>query len=135
MTAAIHGGTNAHGAVIATRPASIPFIIMPGSGFPIRFIAQNIAMTAPKAAAIAVFVATTVNRTSVAAKVDAALKPNHPNSRMNTPSPAIGMLCPDSARGFPSAPNLPILGPSTMAPAKAAMPPMAWTTPEPAKST
>ena len=32
---------------------------------------------------MAVFVATTAKRTSVAAKVDAALKPNQPNSRMN----------------------------------------------------
>ena len=33
MTAAAHGATNAHGAVMATRPASIPLIITPGSGF------------------------------------------------------------------------------------------------------
>ena len=38
MTAAAHGCTNAHGAVIATRPASMPFAIIPGSGLPIRFI-------------------------------------------------------------------------------------------------
>ena len=38
MTAAAHGCTNAHGAVIATRPASMPFAIMPGSGLPIRFM-------------------------------------------------------------------------------------------------
>ena len=38
ITAAAHGCTNAHGAVMATRPASMPFAIMPGSGFPIRFM-------------------------------------------------------------------------------------------------
>ena len=38
ITAAAHGCTNAHGAVIATRPASMPLTIMPGSGLPIRFM-------------------------------------------------------------------------------------------------
>ena len=36
ITAAAQKSTNAHGAVIATRPASMPFAIMPGSGFPNR---------------------------------------------------------------------------------------------------
>ena len=35
MTAAAHGATNAHGAVIATRPASMPLTIIPGSGLPV----------------------------------------------------------------------------------------------------
>ena len=43
------------------------------------------------APAMAVFVATVANCTSVAANVDAALKPNQPNHRMNVPSSAIGM--------------------------------------------
>ena len=64
MTAAAHGCTKAHGAVMATRPASMPFAIIPGSGLPMRPITQNIAITAPKAPAIAVFVATTANRMS-----------------------------------------------------------------------
>ena len=38
MTAAAQGCTNAQGAVIATRPASMPFAIMPGSGLPMRFM-------------------------------------------------------------------------------------------------
>ena len=38
MTAAAQGCTNAQGAVIATRPASMPLTIMPGSGLPIRFM-------------------------------------------------------------------------------------------------
>ena len=33
ITAAAQGCTNAHGAVIATRPASMPLAIIPGSGF------------------------------------------------------------------------------------------------------
>ncbi len=76
---------------MATSPASMPLAIMPGSGLPVRFVIHAMAATAPKAPAIAVFVATTANCTSVAAKVDAALKPNQPNSRMNVPSMAIGM--------------------------------------------
>src|SRR4051794_4678915 len=135
MTAAAQGCTNAHGAVIATRPASMPLAIIPGSGFPVRFVIQNIDTTAPNAPAIAVLAATVANWMSVAANVDAALKPNQPNSRMNVPSIAIGMWWPGMARGLPSLPNLPMRGPSTSAPASAATPPTAWTTPDPAKST
>ena len=91
MTAAAHGCTKAHGAVMATRPASMPLAIIPGSGLPVRIITQNMAIVAPNAAAMAVLVAMTPNRMSVAASVDAALKPNQPNSRMNVPSMAIGM--------------------------------------------
>ena len=51
MTAAAHGSTKAHGAVMATRPASMPLTIIPGSGLPVAGIMiQNIAATAPKAA-------------------------------------------------------------------------------------
>ncbi len=35
MTAAAHGSTKAHGAVMATRPPSMPLTIIPGSGFPV----------------------------------------------------------------------------------------------------
>jgi hypothetical protein len=83
---------------------------------------------------MAVLAATTVRRGSVAANVEAA-KPNHPNRRMNVPSMAMGMWWARSGRGLPSGPYLPSRGPSKTAPASAAMPPMAWTTPEPAKST
>ena len=135
ITAAAHGSTKAHGAVMATRPASMPFTIMPGSGLPVLACMMNIAATAPNAAAIAVLVATMANCTSVAAKVEAALKPNQPNSRMKQPSMAIGMWWPGSVLADPSLLNLPMRGPSTMAPASAATPPTVCTTPEPAKST
>ncbi len=135
IAAAAHGGTKAHGAVMATRPASMPLAIMPGSGLPVRRVIQTIAAVAPKPAARAVLTATRVNLGSVTAKVEAALNPNHPNSRMNVPSMAMGMWWPGRARGLPSLPNLPSRGPSTIAPASAAIPPMACTTPEPAKST
>ena len=68
MTAAAQGSTKAQGAVMATKPASMPLAIMPGSGFPVRSMIHTIAMMAPKAAAIAVSVATIANWTSVAAK-------------------------------------------------------------------
>ena len=112
ITAAAQGCTNAHGAVIATRPASMPLAIIPGSGLSLdAHCTQNIATTAPNAPAIAVLTATTANRLSVAESVDAALKPNHPNSRMNVPSIAIGMWCAASTRGLPSGPYFPIRGP------------------------
>ena len=109
---------------------------MPGSGFLLPvYINQNMSATAPKAAARAVFRATTAKRVSVTANVEAALKPNQPNSRMNVPSMAIGMWWPGRARGVPSLAYLPMRGPSTIAPARPATPPTACTTPEPAKST
>ena len=51
---------------------------------------------------MAVLAATVANRTSVAANVEAALKPNQPNSRMKVPSIAIGMWCPGI--GWPTRP-------------------------------
>ena len=90
-TAAAHGSMNAQGAVIATRPASMPLAIMPGSGLPVRNMIHTMAAVAPKAAASAVFSATMANWTSLDANVDAALNPNQPNSRMNVPSMAMGM--------------------------------------------
>src|SRR4029453_1213004 len=91
MMAATYGSTKAHGAVMATRPASIPLTIIPGSGLPVRHIIQNIAAIDPKAAAMAVLAATIANWTSVDASVEAALKPNQPNSRMKQPTGAMGM--------------------------------------------
>jgi hypothetical protein len=135
MTADQAGLVKAQGAVMATSPASMPLTIMPGSGLPVFHIMVNIATVAPKAAAMAVLAATTANCTSVAAKVDAALKPNQPNNRMKQPSMAIGTWWPGSVFGEPSELYLPMRGPRTSAPARPATPPMAWTTPEPAKST
>ena len=96
----------------------MPLAIMPGSGLPVRRVIHSMATMAPKAPAMAVFVATTANCTSVAANVDAALKPNQPNSRMNVPSRAIGMWWPGNARGLPSASELArCAAPRTRAPA------------------
>ena len=45
---AAHGATNAHGAVIATRPASMPLHDIEMSGFPYLALVHAIAVTKPK---------------------------------------------------------------------------------------
>src|SRR5574344_2839805 len=70
----------------------------------------------------------------VAASCDPGLKPNHPNQSMNTPNEPRVRLCPGIATDFPDFVYLPILGPNTIAPARARNPPQACTTVEPAKS-
>src|SRR5438067_9643143 len=134
ITAAAHGATNAHGAVMATRPASNPFAVMDGSGFPNFRHITNIAAKQPKADARIVFTMTTVRRRSVPANVEPPLKPIHPTRRTNVPRTAIGRWWPGIALGDPSLLNLPIRGPSIFAPQNAATPPIACTTPDPAKS-
>ena len=120
-------------AVIATRPARVPLRVMPTSGFPNFTHAVIIAKTAPAAAARLVF--TAIRAVEVlAAVVEPGLKPNQPNQRMKTPSVARGMLWPGIAVGLPSFVYLPRRGPRQMAPARAAHPPIEWTTVEPAKS-
>ena len=66
--------------------------------------------------------------------VDAPLKPNQQNQRINTPSAAKVRLCPRIARGFPSLPYFPIRGPKILAPINAQTPPTICTAVEPAKS-
>ena len=53
------------------------------------------------------------------------LNPNHPNQRMNAPTEAKGKLCPGIVLEVPSFEYFPILGPKTMAAAKAENPPIA----------
>src|SRR6266581_6509571 len=86
--------TNAHGQVIATKPANMPLHIMEGSGFLVRtHHIHRVAPNAPVAEASMVLTATTAMRRSVPARVEPGLKPNQPNARMNVPSMTIGMLC------------------------------------------
>src|SRR5213075_2547765 len=84
--------TKAHGAVIATSPASVPFASIDGSGLPYLSHTYSIAVSPPAAPASIVFVAMTAMRTSEPASVDPALKPNHPKARMNVQTSAIGIL-------------------------------------------
>ncbi len=82
-----------------------------------------------------VFTTTKLMRRSVPESVEPGLKPNQPNARMNVPSTTIGDVVPRDRLRLALASNLPMRGPITMAPARPMMPPIAWTTPEPAKST
>ena len=133
MISAPSGVTVAQGEVMATRPASTPFRVMPTSGFPNLNQATTMAAMPPAQPARNVL---TMMRAMVplAAVVEPALNPNQPRDRMKTPSAAIGRLWPGMARGLPSLPYLPMRGPTTIAPAKAAQPPTECTTVEPAKS-
>src|ERR1700735_4306318 len=129
------GLTNAQGAVIATRPASIPLQAMVISGLPKRRYHRSIAAAEPATAARLVFTATTEMRRSVAPSVDPGLKPIRPKSKRNVPVTTNTMFEAGNARGLPSAPYLPSRGPRMSASAIAQKPPMLWTTDEPAKST
>src|SRR5436190_1422250 len=127
--------TKAHGAVMATRPASVPFANIEGSGLSYLIHMYSIAVMLPAAPASIVFVAMTPMRKSEPASVEPALKPNHPKARMNVPISAIGMLWPGIALTLPSALYFPRRGPSSAAATNAITPPVMCTTDDPAKST
>src|SRR4030095_6938286 len=135
MTTAEFELTNAHGAVMATRPASIPLQAIEMSGLP-KTRHQKIKAVA-EAATAARFVLTAITeiRRSDAPSVEPGLKPIQPNSRMKVPITTKAMLCAGKGRGLPSGPYLPTRGPRMTASAIAVKPPTAWTTVEPAKST
>ena len=73
------------GAVIATRPASMPLQAIDMSGFPNIQYQTSMAVADPVMAAILVFTAITEIRRSVAPNVEPGLKPIHPNSRIKVP--------------------------------------------------
>ena len=62
------------------------------------------------------------------------MNPNQPNHRINVPNVASGMFEPGIGFTLPSSLYLPILGPRTIAPARAADAPAACTNVDPAKS-
>src|SRR5262249_50789378 len=126
--------TKAHGAVIATSPASMPLQAIEMSGLPNRKYQSVIADAAPATAARFVLMAMTEMRRSVAPSVDPGLKPIHPNRRMKVPVTTNTMLCAGNARGFPSQSYLPTPGPKSPASPMAQNPPTPCTTVEPAKS-
>src|SRR5213592_3075570 len=127
--------TKAHGAVMATNPASVPLAIIDGSGLPYLSHMYSIDVIPPAAPASIVFVAMTPMRRSEPASVDPALNPNHPKARMNVPIIAIGMLWPGMALTLPSALYFPRRAPSSAAVTNAITPPVMCTTEDPAKST
>ena len=101
----------------------------------LRIISHEVAMAAVPPAVAAKAVSTAMTGTAMSAcSCEPGLKPNQPMNSRSTPAMARGMLWPGRARGLPSSVYLPMRGPSTMAPARAANPPVMWTRPEPAKS-
>src|SRR4029077_1401889 len=92
MTTDEVGDTNAQGAVIATKPASIPLHAIVMSGLPNMKYQISIATADPATAARFVFTATTEIRRSVAPSVEPGLKPIQPNSRMKVPVTTYTML-------------------------------------------
>ena len=66
--------------------------------------------------------------------VEAPLKPNQQNQRINTPNAPNVRLCPGIAFAFPFLSYFPIRGPRISAPTNAATPPTICTAVEPAKS-
>src|SRR4051812_19963407 len=105
IRAAAHGATNAHPAVIATHPASIPLHDIEMSGLPHFAFVQIMADSAPKQEAVSVFTATTAIRRSVAPSVEPGLNPIHPNNRMNVPTTTYVKLWPGMTFGVPSLRN------------------------------
>src|ERR1017187_6544440 len=86
MTTDAVGPTKAHGAVMATRPASIPLQAMVTSGLPNIMYQKSMAAAEPAMAARLVLTATTEMRRSVATRVEPGLKPIHPNRRLKVPA-------------------------------------------------
>src|SRR5882672_6783416 len=136
MTQALNEPTNAHGAVMATKPASMPLHIMDVSGLlPRTFQIHIVAARAPVADASIVLTTLMALRRSVPARLEPGLKPNQPKARMNVPMTHIAMLCAGMTFGLPSLLYLPMRGPSIFANQNAMTPPCRCTTDEPAKST
>src|ERR1700727_1406499 len=135
MMVAEVGDTKAHGAVIATIPASIPLHAIVISGLPNMKYHSSIAAAEPATAARFVLMATTEMRKSVAPSVEPGLKPIQPNSRIKVPLTTYTMLCAGNALGFPSGPYFPSRGPNMTDKAIAQNPPTPCTTLDPAKST
>ena len=90
----------------------------------------------PAAEAKNVFVATVPinSQLPTAPNVEPGLKANQPNHNIKAPTAAKGKLCPGIAFATPSLLYFHILGPKTIAAAKAEKPPIACTAAEPAKS-
>ena len=125
MMIAPNASVTSQGAVIATRPASEALRHIETSGLPYLSHVKIIHTTVATAGAIVVV---TVIDASCSTEVAAApLNPYQPSQRMNTPRPPTRRLHPGKAFTlvFPalSFVNLPIRGPTKIAPIRAAIPP------------
>ncbi len=138
MIIASQGSVMSGPAVIATRPAMAPLRAEKRSVRPRMGRETKMAVSTPAAAARLVLtrmlLIATASATPARASCEPPLKPNHPNQRMKTPRVTAGMLDGGVILTEPSLRNLPQRAPTTMAPAKAAQPPVEWTMVEPAKS-
>ena len=121
-------------AVIPTRPANAPFRAMDKSGLENTIQETNAAEITPAAAANEVVVKTKPKGVGSALKTEPPLKPYQPNQSRKTPTAASGILCPGIGFTLPFSSYFPLRGPSISTQAKAANPPKACTTAEPAKS-
>ncbi len=84
--------TKAHGAVMATRPARQPLMVMPRSGLPSHSHDSMVALMVAAAAAVLVVTATWAMATGSAAMVDPGLNPNQPNQSTRAPMVAMDRL-------------------------------------------
>ena len=84
------------------------------------------AVTPPAAAdkVVETAVLATMVSAPMIANCDPGLKPYHPTQRINVPKTTNEALCPGIATTRPSGPNLPVLGPTIIAPIKPATPPV-----------
>src|SRR5690606_11182968 len=129
--------TAPHPAVIPTRPAEAPFKLMEISAFPYLNQEKKSAPMAPQAPArlvLMITLPTAMVSSPPQANWEPPLKPNQPIQRISTPRAPKAILCPGITWGFPST-YFPIRGPTKKAATRAAVPPTAWTTEDPAKST
>src|SRR5262245_28276184 len=129
ITAAFHGLIRYADAVMATSPASDPFMIVTTSGRPSRIQVSAMPASPPNVAATVVF-RITVGTLGVSAYMLPPLKPYQPTQSTNTPNVATGRSWPpiETAPG----PKRPIRGPRMMIAARATQPPTEWTTVDPA---
>ena len=126
--------TNAHGAVIATRPASTPLTDMLRSGLPSQIQFSAVADSSPMNAAVFVVMKMCAIAFASTAIVEPGLNPNQPSHSTKQPMTPDVKLCGGIAFTLPSGPYLPRRGPRIRMPASAAQPPTLCTTVEPAKS-
>jgi len=92
ITAAAHGCTNAHGAVIATRPANMPLPLCRGRASRAAASRLEHRDRGTNAAAKAVSIADYgEGERRLRRSVDPTFEPEPPTSRMNVPSSAIGI--------------------------------------------
>jgi len=135
MSTAAAGPTKAQGAVMATRPPSMPLQAMPMSGLRDKYQAVARAAIAPAADESSVLAATMAMRTVASVQGRSGVETEPAKSQDERAHHGHGQIVPGIAAMVSSRRYLPTRGPSTIAPAKAVIPPVICTTDEPAKST